>query len=314
MSDLVDRYVAATLRSIPEKQRGEIEDELRASIADETEARTAHGAELEEAEVEVLSALGAPDRLAASYTGSPGYLIGPELFYDYKRLVLALLFTVVPIVTTVLTILRVVGGDGILGALGGVVGTALTLALHVVFWTTLVFALIERSGEKPPLGDWTPDRLPAAKTPSTIALSDTVASVVALGFVIAMFALSGSASPLTAADGSAVPFFDPDLASFWIPYFVTVLGAEIIFEIVKYRVGHWNWTLATVNLALNAVFAVPAIYLLSATEVVNQGFFDALGFGTAPGPGDVATNVAIAAIAGIAIWDVFDGFRKAART
>ncbi|MCU1421030.1 MAG: hypothetical protein JWN36_681, partial [Microbacteriaceae bacterium] len=40
---LVDRYVAATLRRIPEKQRPEIDRELRAAIADDVDARVEQG-------------------------------------------------------------------------------------------------------------------------------------------------------------------------------------------------------------------------------------------------------------------------------
>ena len=38
-STLTDRYVAATLRTLPEKQRPDIEKELRASIADAVDDR-----------------------------------------------------------------------------------------------------------------------------------------------------------------------------------------------------------------------------------------------------------------------------------
>ena len=42
---LTDRYVAATLRTVPEKQRPDIEKELRASIADAIDDRLEAGAE-----------------------------------------------------------------------------------------------------------------------------------------------------------------------------------------------------------------------------------------------------------------------------
>lgn len=43
MSELTDRYVAATLRTIPERQRADIEAELRGSIADAIDARSEMG-------------------------------------------------------------------------------------------------------------------------------------------------------------------------------------------------------------------------------------------------------------------------------
>jgi len=60
MGELTDRYVGATLRSIPEKQRADIEAELRASIGDEIDARVESGEDEESAEQEVLTALEMP--------------------------------------------------------------------------------------------------------------------------------------------------------------------------------------------------------------------------------------------------------------
>ena len=100
-NDLIDRYVGATLRTVPESQRSDIEAELRASIEDALEARMEAGVDADTAKRDVLTEMGDPDRLAAGYTGRPGYLIGPALFFDYKRFLTALLVTVVPIVVAV---------------------------------------------------------------------------------------------------------------------------------------------------------------------------------------------------------------------
>ena len=313
MSDLTDRYVGVTLRSIPEKQRADIEAELRASIDDEIEARVAAGEQADRAEEAALSSLGDPERLAAGYTGRPGYLIGPELFFDYKRLLLVLLISVVPIVVVVLAVVRVIGGEGLGEVVADTVGTALTLAVHIVFWTTLAFAVIERSDKRPPETVWSLSKLPPIPTAGSIKLSDTIATLVVLALVIAGLSLSGSASPVMSADGSPVSFLDPDLWSFWLPYFIVILALEIVFEIVKYRVGRWTWPLASINLALNAAFAVPALYLLVTDQVLNPEFFETLGWGVAPTAGSTAINVTIVLMAGIAVWDVIDGFRKASK-
>src|SRR5690606_35974891 len=66
-STFTDRYVHAVTRTLPEQQRGDVADELRASIADQIEDRLEAGAEADEAERDVLNALGDPDALAAGY-------------------------------------------------------------------------------------------------------------------------------------------------------------------------------------------------------------------------------------------------------
>ena len=93
-SSLTDRYVAATLRSLPDRQRQDIEAELRALVAD---ARREAGVDADSAERQVLTELGAPARLAASYSDRSLNLIGPEFYLDYVRVLTVLLSTLVPL-------------------------------------------------------------------------------------------------------------------------------------------------------------------------------------------------------------------------
>lgn len=313
MTELTDRYVAATLRTIPEKQRPEIEAELRASIGDAVEARVEAGENQDVAEKEVLTDLGDPDRLAAGYAGRPPYLIGPELFFDYKRLLTVLLITVVPIVVAVVAVAQAIGGESFGSVVGGAIGVGISVILHIAFWTTLVFALIERSGEKAPTREWTLASLPSATTTGSIKLSDTIGAVVALVLAISALTLSRTVSFVTADDGSVIPFFNPDLWDFWMPFLIGVLLLEVIFEVVKYRVGRWTWTLASVNLALNVVVVVPAIFLLLTDRVFNAEFYTELGFDVPTAGGPVVTIAAVVIVL-IAAWDIVDGFRKANRT
>ncbi|HJS72082.1 MAG TPA: permease prefix domain 1-containing protein [Acidimicrobiia bacterium] len=307
MTELTDRYVDAALRSIPEKQRGDIEAELRASIGDAVDARTASGEDLHTAERGVLTELGDPDRLAAGYVGRPGYLIGPDYFFDYKRLLTVLLVTVLPIVVVVIAVLEWIGGGDVGDVFGSAFSIGIALVVHMAFWTTLVFALIERSEQKPPAGEWTLANLPAVPTRATIKLGETIAAVVFLVLAIAAMIVSRTVSPVTSPDGSVIPLFDPAMWDFWFPFLIGVLLVEIVFELVKYRVGHWTWGLASFNLALNAAFAIPAIYLLATDQMLNPVFFAEIGWT----PGGATISLAIAAIAIVSLWDTVDGFRRA---
>ena len=88
---LTDRYVETILRNLPPHQRTDVEQELRASIADAVDDRLAAGTDPAEAETAVIAELGDPERLAAGYADRPLYLIGPALFLDYRRVLTALL-------------------------------------------------------------------------------------------------------------------------------------------------------------------------------------------------------------------------------
>ncbi len=311
MRELTERYVAATLRSIPEIQKADIEAELRTSIDDAVDARVADGDEPETAEKQVLTELGDPDRLAADYVGRPTYLIGPEHFFDYKRLVTVLLITVVPVVLAVVAVVQLIAGQGIGRVFGETIGIGLSLVLHIVFWTTLVFALIERSGEKAKTPDWTLTALPPMPTAGTIKLGDTIGSVIFLVIAVVGMILARSVSPLTAGDGTPIPIFNQEMWDFWFPFFITILLVEVIFELVKYRVGRWTWLLASANLALNAVFVIPAVYVLASERVFNPVFFEELGWGLEPAGDGAPVLITVALIVLIAAWDIVDGFRKA---
>jgi hypothetical protein len=304
MSELTDRYVGATLRTIPAKQRDDIEAELRASIDDAVEARLTDGEDAETAETEALAALGDPDRLASGYTGRPGYLIGPDHFFVYRRLLAVLLVTVVPIVLAVTAVGQVISGSDIGDVFAQSMGVGISLVVHIVFWTTLVFYFIDRSDEDSGT-EWSLSMLPSLPTAGSIKLSDTIASVVFLVITIAMFIVSRDISPVT-ADGSMVPIFDPAMWDFWFPFLIAVLAVEIVFEVVKYRVGSWTWGLASVNLAINALFAVPAVYLLATDQVFNPEFLNRV-----PDQALALDGVIIAFIVAMSAFDVIQAFRKA---
>lgn len=221
-----------------------------------------------------------------------------------------LLLTVAPIVAVVVTMAQVLAGSDLGEVIISFWTTTIALVVHIGFWTTLVFYLIERHGGMETT-DWALDSLPAGSETGEVKLGEMIATVGFLSATIAVLALSASVSPVSDARGAAVPFFDPDLWSFWLPYFIVVLGAEIVFEVVKFRVGRWTWGLATVNLLLNLLFAVPAIYLLVTNQVFNPDFFAEIGWRTEPVASDFVIRIAIATIALVAVWDAFSGYRKA---
>ena len=146
MTTLTDRYVDATLRRLPSRQRPDIERELRASIADAVDDRVSAGEDPADAENAVLTELGDPARLAAGYADRPLHLIGPALFLDYTRVLTTLLATVVPIVAVVIAIVRVFEDADLGSIVGGTIGAAITTAVHIAVWVTLLFAVLERTG------------------------------------------------------------------------------------------------------------------------------------------------------------------------
>jgi hypothetical protein len=307
---LTDRYIAATLRAVPEKQRPDIEKELRASIADAVDDLIEAGSKPTAAEREVLVELGDPIRLAASYADRPLYLIGPALFPDYLRLLRVLLWVVVPIVVVVLLAVGVLQGLTFGGIVGSAIGTAITVGVHICFWTTLVFAIIERTPTMAkPLVAWSPDMLmdvPAKRR----SFGELVASVVTVVLVVALLLLSPILTTVTDANGDPVGILQPELWQFWVPYLVVLAAIGIAFEFVKYYAGP-TLPVAFGNLVINAAFGIPVVWLAATGQLLNPAFFTGVGW-----PEEVMAIVTTVIVIGTLValvFDSIDGFVKAIR-
>lgn len=312
MNTLIDRYVWATIRSLPQRQRADVERELRASIADAMDARLDAGTPAAEAERQVLTELGDPTRLAAGYADRPLHLIGPAVFLDYQRFLTMLVSIVVPIACGGVVLGGLLNGSPLPGLMAAAVSAGLTTLIHMVFWTTLLFVVIERSAKRGPRTvSWRPADLPDLPAGRREDIWTTAFTVVALIAVIATIYWQQYASPFRDAAGTVIPMLNPALWSFWLPFFIAVLVAEVVFAIVLYRRGGWTMAFALVNVALNVLGTVPAVVLLRTGRLFNPAVLkevplDAHLVG-------MLTTLLTFAVVGIALVDVIVGFVKARR-
>ncbi|MGC4792358.1 permease prefix domain 1-containing protein [Micromonospora sp. DT178] len=312
MNTLTDRYLAATLRSVPVARREEIATELRASIEDMVEGRTAGGQDAAAAEREVLTELGDPDKLAARYADRRLQLIGPAYYLAWSRL-MKLLLSFIPAMAGVLVgLLKVADGGDAGEGIGAGISAAIQVAVQIAFWVTVVFAVLERTKTPLHLPEWNVDQLPEDTTGRQITLTDIAASVTFLALIIIYLPMQHFRS-FVPTDGENLPILDPALWSFWLPFLIAVLVATIGLEIAKYRTGRWTWPLVAVNAVLGLAFAVPVIWLMSTDRLLNPEFvarFEWLG------EGDNLNLVATAVIAGtvlVTLWDILDSAVKTYR-
>lgn len=312
---LTERYIDAALRTVPEKQRADLGAELRASIADQIDARVEAGESQDAAETAVLTELGDPDKLAAGYTDRPLYLIGPKYFLVWWRLLKLLLWIVSPIVAFAVALGQTISGADLGEIIGTTVLATMGTILHLAFWTTLVFAIIERteakSAESVPLMPWTPDQLPERRE-SGAKFSDMIATIIFL--VIGAGAILWDQLIGFAPAYPGLSLLDPGLWPWWFTGLFVVMALEAILQVVVFVRGRWTFGLAAVNAVLNVVVAVPALWLLTQGRLLNAEFW------TTVIPADSAETVANVmmiltgfGIAAIAIWDTIDAFLKAHR-
>ncbi len=304
MTSLVDRYVFTALRRVPEGQRADIDRELRASIEDAVEARISAGDTPEAALESTLLELGDPDRLADRYADRTNYLIGPDVFPAWRRLMKMMFVAVLPVVVGISVVVQLIDDPDIGKVIGGAISAAITVGAHLAFWTTLVFAILERTGAG------------AAQLRTTWSLQDLPTyekdrrnlGQLAAGLVWPVLLIAGLVlQQFTFTDE---PVLNPANWSFWWPYLIVVLVLEGAYAIWTYRTGITR-AAAAVNAVLALMAAVPMVWLLANDRFLNPAF----------NPFDEATvdpmrwtNAIIIAVVVLgSAWDVIDVALRAER-
>ncbi len=296
---LTDRYLAAVSRAVPEDLRADITEELRASIADQIDARIEAGEPSDAAEHAVLTELGDPAVLASGYSGRPLALIGPRYYLAWRRLLITLLVTVVPIVAVVSVLVRAATGTPGGQLVGVGVTSILMVGVQVSFWSTLAFAALERTGARSPLASWTPERLPVPRQTGAGAV-DAIATVVAIVLGIGAVLWDRFIGYIQ-LDGVAVPILSEQP---WVSAAViAALVASAIAPLLAYRRGGWTPGVAVVGAVLALIVGIALIALVASGIIVSQAFATELA---SVGVAQTVTTIAVVVLAAGTVWAVID--------
>lgn len=300
---LTERYTIAATRHLPPKVRKESRAKLEASIGEAVALRVDSGEEPTTAERAVLTDLGDPAGLAAGYAHRPLHLIGPRYYLTWWRLLRTLL-TFVPICAAGGVALgQTLDGAEIGAILSASITVGLSLVVHLSFWVTLVFFILERSGVAIDAG-WDPEELPVPGADS--ARSELIATLVFLGLA-AGAVLWDRFRGLALIDDEALPILNTAL---W-PWLLGLIALHAVFAVVLQRRGRWDARLAVANTVLALVVVSLILNLLVRGTLVSpqfleSGVFEAetlrtlgilLGFG----------------VAGLWGWSILDGWLKRRR-
>lgn len=328
--NLIDIYIQEVTRRLPEKNREDIALELRSTISDMLSD------DYRDDDVkDVLEKLGNPAELASGYRDQPMHLIGPRYFDVY----LSLLKMILPIAAVIALILMVAdyfigfGGEeevinAVLTLLGEGIFRIIEVGIHVFFWLTLVFVIVERTDkEKDPhplstsLKKWTPDDL---KNVIYIPKKKAITRLEVFGYLMwtAIWAtLYFNANYLLGIyEGGrnglefVTPAFNQDVLLRYWPIIIVIIALEIGLALYKLFKRQWTKKIAIFHAILELLSTVVFIVIISNPNVMNQEFITRMSnlFSTTTKQFElwVVSGGIIIFILSVAI-NIFDGFRKA---
>ncbi len=283
MTKLVDRYLYDVTRRLPEKQRKDIEKELRTLIEDMMEEREQEGENPETIPEKVLEELGDPAKLAAKYRGEGECLIGGEYYALYCQ-VLKIVLIGVGIgmgVSFLLGVCFSFSAASLNEWIHLIINSSIDLGaipatlLEVFGIVTIVFWLLERNQVKlKEQGAWNIGKLPQIPyEKAVIKRGDSMAGVIFGVLFIAFFVCASDKLGVWVKDAggqtAVVPIFN---MAFWhrtLPLMVISFSMGVIVDLVKLIVGHYNFLVMWVNIACNAVSMAIAVILLKGNLLFN---------------------------------------------
>jgi hypothetical protein len=275
--NLLDRYVSAVGKNLPQKMRADIETEIRSTLEDMLEERTeANGRPVDDELIkQVLIEFGDPEKVAASYLPER-YLIGPRLYPTFML--------VLKIVLTVLTVLAMVG-------LGVALATAST---PQVFWNNLaksalgfgtgllqafgnivlIFAIIEwatqQNKEKEEQKVWNPDTLKYESTPDEVKKAEQIVTIVFSTLFLLIFNFYPNMIGMAYTTGQGWVFTPvlSDTFFSYLPYINVLMVLSIGMAVILLRQGHWTTATRLLWIGLKAAGIALAFSMLFGPSLI----------------------------------------------
>ncbi len=325
-----ERYVATVLEPIAENQRSEVRTEIRGAIGEMVGQRIEAGEPEDVAVRAALNELGDPARLAASYSDRQQYLIGPPWYPSYIKALKVVSGVVLPVVAVISMVETLAGdSDGLIDAVIDAIGSVIWAAGQILFWTTVGFAIAERTkgaGSLPQRRrEWSVADLPRAEGPRQITLGDVLPSMIALVVFGALAVLQHSRGVGLIVRGDFadsydhLPVIDPDLGIAWVIGFFGLLAISLAVEIVKYVVGSWSRPVLFLVVAEAVLWSAYAGALAWSEPIFNPELvrrFDEADadWWVAGGSANSIAAVIMIAIAGWEVWEAWQGHRKYTQT
>jgi hypothetical protein len=276
--DLIDRYLVAVRRQLPQDLQDDVIAELKDSLrseAEDHEASTGHPMSSDEQSA-MLKKRGHPFLMASRYVPQQ-FLIGPALFPYYRQTLKFVVFWVVlPIVLIGGAVHAIYAADPA-GVWSRVIAGAWNGAIYSVGIVTLVFTILEntfaRVTEGPRritlLDRWNPAKLPDPQQGRLVPRSESVISLVfTLTFLVWWTGLVRVPEfpVFTAGPVTFVPA--PVWGELYYPILFLLLSSIVIYVIDMAR--PWRTlTISAIDVVVNLFYVAVVVIVLRAWHLVD---------------------------------------------
>ena len=284
--EMIDRYVYAVTKNLPEVQRKDVADELSSLIADMLDERVEKNDVTDQDVEEVLLELGNPRNLARKYRDDKKYIIGPDLHDLYMLVLKTVLISIVIIFSAIFVIQVLLNPINIVDYFTNYIVSFITSIPISIGWITLGFGLIEYFswGSVTKLTitkDWKPSQLkPVPDANENGKRNESISGVVF--YIIGLVSLAFSNEYLgvwifqEGKFSGVVPFINEETYSqFQILIFI-VFGFGIVKECLKFIYKKWTFPIIFMTFIVNLISIILLLFISTRNQFWNPNFMNEL--------------------------------------
>ncbi|MHC1695305.1 MAG: hypothetical protein AB9835_08545 [Eubacteriales bacterium] len=277
---IIERYIAAVSELLPEDMKKDVANELKSNIEDMLPDDPS-----EDDIEQVLIKLGNPKLLAQEYNPKKRYLIGPSVYESY----VSVLKLVIGIATPLFLLFAALGiftdnpADITYSSIiSGLISTVIEGCMQSVFWVTLVFMIIERSGanegkELFKKKQWSPEDLFIEPVPPKSMIS-RVKVIVSMFFTVFFTTLLYINPNLIAmyqtTDGKIdiYSLFDADRMNHYLAAVLIVVIFHLLVSTWMLIKARWTVSLAVANAVRNIAAGLLVVFIFNDSNLINIQF------------------------------------------
>lgn len=283
MEKMIDRYIYAVTKRLPEDMREEVKVELKANINDMLSENPSD----EEVE-KVLYELGHPRVLANNYRGKERYLISPLYFDEYVN-VLKIVGLIVLVITLVFGSIDAAlnyEATTIIGAIAEVtseiIGNVMSGLVTAFAWVTIIFWLIEYNTKSAKKNEWKLKDLPDLPKENSAKISRTgtiIELILGVTFsIIFIIVILNYLDLIVIHDDNIfiTNVFNEEVARSFVPFFIISLVVMVGVSLAKLYYRSWNVQLAIMHTAYQILSLVIMLLFINHSMLIQPQVFEVI--------------------------------------